>query len=125
MADLYLGHCSAVSAEILVPRKSDTVTAAFAGFPAAPFGSPRRRLHHRPAPRILEMPQTEGDRIDLGRLSELVHEGFDRKHVGVRTQRAQRRGSHRHLAYVVVDDALLRKIVYRNRVTVRRPRGER
>src|SRR5260370_36572716 len=106
MADLHLGHCSAISAEILVLRKSDTVTAAFGGFPAAPLGAPRRCVYDRTTAWILEMPLTERDRVHSCRLSELVHEGFDRKHVGVRTQRAQRRGPHGHLAYVVVDDAL-------------------
>src|SRR5258708_10602503 len=125
MADLYLGHYSAVGAQILVFRESDAVTSPLSWLPAAPFGAPCRCVYDRTTARIFEMPPAEGDRVYSCCLSELVHEGFDRKHVGVRTQRAQCRGSHRHLAYVVVDDALVRKIVYRNRIAVRRPRGER
>src|SRR4029077_9767969 len=116
MADLYLGHCSAVGAQILVFRESDAVTSPVSGFPAAPFGAPCRCVYDRTTAGIFEMPLAEGDRVYSCRLSELVHERFDRKHVGIRTQGAQRRGSHRHLADVVVDDALVWKIVYRNRI---------
>src|SRR6266571_6420624 len=125
MADLYLRHCGAISAQILVPRESDAVTAAFGGSPVSPLRAPRCCFYDGATTRILEVPQAESNRVNPRRLSELIHEGFDRKHVGVRTQRAQRRGSHRHLVYVVVDHALVWKVVYRNRVTVRRPRGER
>src|SRR5437764_976439 len=125
MADLYLGHCSAISAQVLVPRESDTVAAAFGGFPAVPFGAQRSCFYDGATTRILKVPQAESNRVNPCSLSEFVHEGFDRKHVGVRTQRTQRRGPHRHFAYVVVDDALARKIVYRNCVAVRCACGER
>ena len=125
MADLYLGYCSAISAQVLVPRESDTVAAAFGGFPAVPFSAPRSRFYDGAPTRIPKVSQAESNRVNPCSLSEFVHEGFDRKHVGVRAQRTQRRGPHRHLAYVVVDDALARKIVYRNCVAVGCARGER
>src|SRR5204863_125615 len=91
MADLYLGHCSAISAQVLVPRESDTVATAFGGFPAVPFGAPRSCFYDGATTRILKVPQAESNRVNPCSLSEFVHEGFDRKHVGVRTQRTQGR----------------------------------
>src|SRR5439155_4252422 len=52
MADLYLGHCSAISAQVLVPRESDTVATAFGGFPAVPFGAPRSCFYDGATTRI-------------------------------------------------------------------------
>ena len=133
MIDLHLGDHRAVCAEVLVFCESDAVTAALTGGPVPPARAPRHRLDYRagtrvddrPAPRIFEVAHAEGDHVDFGSLSELVHEGLDRKHVGVGAQRTQRRGAYWHLVHVVVDDALIRKIVYRNGVAVRRSRGER
>src|SRR6266480_4793166 len=87
MADLYLGHCSAISAQVLVPRESDTVATAFGGFPAVPFGAPRSCFYDGATTRILKVPQAESNRVNPCRLSEFVHARFDRNHVGVRTQR--------------------------------------
>src|SRR2546427_401339 len=105
--------------------RSISSTPTFGGRPARPIRALRRRLDHRPGALILQMSQTKLDWVEPSSICKLVHEGFDRKYVCVGTERAQRRGAHRHLAHVVVDDTLARKIVERYCIAVRGARRER
>src|SRR5205823_7151663 len=93
MLDLELDRDRAIGFEIiLVSRECKTK------------GAPRRQLGvHAPAeffgrqldnvdrPLVVEMLQAEFDRIDIGRRGKLVHEAFDREHVRITAETAQRR----------------------------------
>ena len=97
-----------------MPRPRRAV-ALLAVLPAGLLG---HRLDHRPRARVLQMRETEGDRIGAGRSRQLVHEGFEREHVGIGAERAQRRDADRHVLDEMVDHPLAREIVERNGVAV-------
>src|SRR5262249_28874115 len=86
-----------------------------AGLPAGRLGG---RLDHRARPRVLHMSEAKRDRILTGRGSQLVHERFECKHIGVRAKRAQRRYSYRHRGDEMINDALIGEVIERQRVAV-------
>src|SRR5207253_6574671 len=99
-ANLALGldlrdHC-AVSADVLVLRKTDAMTAAFAPLPVIPPSASGGRLDNRARPRVAEPMQAIVDRVFTALRGQLVDERFDREDVRERSERAQRRGAQRH-----------------------------
>ncbi len=86
--------------------------------PSFQAGLPGHRLDHGAGARVLHVGEPEGDRIGAGRRRQLVHEGFEREHVGVGAERAQRRDPDRHVLHEVVDHPLAREVVERDRVAV-------
>ena len=90
-----------------------------------PAGALRGRLDHGARTRVLEVPQAELDRIGERGRRELVDERFEREHVGVAAERAQRRGAHRHFRQEVLEHLLVREIVERNRVALAAAGGQR
>ena len=85
---------------------------------ALPAGLLGHGLDHRPRARVLQMCETEGDRIGARRSRQLIHEGFEREHVGIGAERAQRRDADRHVLDEMVDHPLVREIVERNGIAV-------
>ena len=85
------------------------------GLPAGLLG---HRLDHGPRARVFQMCKAESDRIGAGRGRELIHEGFEREHVGIGAERAQRRDPDRHVLDEMMDHPLAREIVERNGVAI-------
>jgi hypothetical protein len=84
-----------------------------------PGGEPgRRRLDHRLGPCIRKMLEAECHRVQARRLRQLVHERFDREHIGERAQRTQRRGPQRQAAHQVLDQVWVGEGVERLEVAV-------
>ena len=126
VTDLDLGDHGAISAAVLVLGEPDPSSArAIALFASLPAGRLRCRLDHFAGTRVLQVPEPEFDRIDVGRRGELIHERFDREDVGKRPERAQRRNPKRHIGDEVVADLLRREVVERDRVPVGTARGLR
>src|SRR5262249_48530384 len=83
-----------------------------------PVGCLGHRLDHRPLAWIFRMREAEFDRVDGGRGRELVHEGFDREHVGIGSKRTQRRSPDWIVYDQVMGDLVPRQVVARNGVAV-------
>ena len=86
--------------------------------PSFQFGLLGDRLDHGAGARVLHVGKAERDRIGTGRGRQLVEEGFEREHVGVGAERAQRRHPQRHVLHEVVHDPLVGEVVERDRVAV-------
>src|SRR5207245_7240103 len=89
------GH-SAVAGEVLVFGKGESSTArtvpADTRSPARPLCC---RLDHTTGARVLQVAETEVDRIGARCGRELVDEGLEREHVRVAAARPQRGGAQR------------------------------
>src|SRR5256886_15875486 len=121
-ADFDLGNYRAISTAILVAGESEAAPArTIALFACFPSSGLRDRLDHLACPRVLQMTQSELDRIGVGGSGELVDERLDREDVGERSERAQCRNPERHIGYKVVADFLRREVVEGDRVPIRAP----
>jgi hypothetical protein len=76
------------------------------------------RVEHRFRPRVGEVAQPEGQGLLARGLGQLVHEGFDREHVGERAERAQRRGPKGQAAHQVLHQARTQEGVERLEIAV-------
>ena len=116
-----LGYHRNVGGHGLVARIADAAAAPpitlLARFPGGGLG---HGLDHGALALVLDVREAERHRVDAGGGRELVHEGLDRKHVGIGAERAQRRGAHRIFHDQVVRGALAREIVERDGVAVAR-----
>ena len=83
-----------------------------------PFRAPATARMTSLARSSREMTQPERDRILAALGGDLIEEGFDRKHVALRTQRSQRRGADRHRRQAMAFDRHDGKVIERNRVAV-------
>src|SRR3546814_11999431 len=102
--------------DVLLLGEPDAPSPAITTMPRRPAGPLRGRLDHRPGPRVLKMPQPELDGVRAGRLGKLVHEGLDRKDVGVGPQSPRRRTDPRHALYHVLHGGAQREGVHGSHV---------
>ncbi len=116
--DFHFHRDGAVRREVLVAREREAAPASALLLKTRPAEALGRRIHDVDRARILEVPQPEIDRIGLRRSRELVHEAFDREHVVIRAERAQRGHAQRHRGHEVVNDARVLEAVDRNRVAI-------
>src|SRR4029079_16099465 len=85
-----LRHHRDIAGEILVFGKADAAAArTVALLSVLPAGLLGHSLDHGPRARVFQMCKAESDRIGAGRGRELIHEVFEREHVGIGAERAQ------------------------------------
>src|SRR6202040_2268109 len=87
----------AIGRQVLVTRKSEAEAAIRRGFLAFPPPETLRGLLDDVAPaRIVEMSQSEFDRVGAREAGEFVHKTLDRKYIVVGAERPHRGNPYRH-----------------------------
>ena len=105
----------------VVAGKRESPAAPGSPLIARPVEARRGQPNDFACPFILQMAQPELHRVRAGRPCQLAHEAFDREHIHVSAERAQRGNAQRHGRDEMMDYAGVRKLVERNGVPIAAP----
>src|SRR5205823_3574763 len=103
--DLDLDREREIRALVLVPGEREAAPVTPGPRIARPAEARRRGSNNVARAGVVEVPQSELNRIESRRARELVDEAFDGEHVHVRAERAQRGDAHRHRRDEMMDHA--------------------